>query len=164
MRFRADKSYEISSGKDRRAFLEESNAHFQEIIDVMKSGDMTVLDDYKEFFEMVAQKTGYYHKKEGYYAALASRYKYSRILSTKIAPLEFNGLDEASNALVEVLGEVFAQRKFNEAVNIEVVDRMGFLRAPQDKQKDQMIVEPLVLVTRADFIASGRIIVSAIQR
>jgi TnpA family transposase len=108
---------------------------------------------------MVAQKTGYYHKKEGYYDALASRYKYSRIISTKIAPLEFNGLDEASNALVEVLGEVFAKRKFNEDVNIEAINRLRLLKAPQDMLKDRRVFEPLVLVTLADFIASGRIIV-----
>jgi hypothetical protein len=125
----------------------------------MKSGDISVLEDYKEFFEMVAQKTGYYHKKEGYYDALASRYKYSRIISTKIAPLEFNGLDEASNALVEVLGEVFAKRKFNEDVNIEAINRLRLLKAPQDMLKDRRVFEPLVLVTLADFIASGRIIV-----
>jgi hypothetical protein len=87
MRFRANKFYDENSGKDSRAFLEESNAQFQEILDAMKSGEIPVLEDYKEFFEIVAQKTGYYHKKEGYYDALASRYKYSRILSTKIAPL-----------------------------------------------------------------------------
>lgn len=164
MRFRANKFYDENSGKDSRAFLEESNAQFQEILDAMKSGEISVLEDYKEFFEIVAQKTGYYHKKEGYYDALASRYKYSRILSTKIAPLEFEGLDEASNALVEVLGEVFSQRKFNEPVNIKVVDRMGFLRAPQDKLTDRRIFEPLVLVTLADFIASGRIIVKHSMR
>jgi hypothetical protein len=39
----------------------------------MKSGTIFVLEDYKEFFEMLAQKTGYYHKKGGYYDALASR-------------------------------------------------------------------------------------------
>jgi TnpA family transposase len=164
MRFRANKSYEVSSGKDSRTFLEESNAQFQEIIDVMKSGDISVLEDYKEFFEMVAQKTGYYHKKEGYYEALASRYKYSRILSTKMSSLEFDGSDEASNALVAVLGEVFAQRKFEEDVNIGVINRLVFLRAPRDKLKDRRVFEPLVLVTLTDFIASGRIIVKHSMR
>jgi hypothetical protein len=77
---------------------------------------------------------------------------------------EFNGLDEASNALVEVLGEVFAQRKFNEDVNIEVINRLGLLKAPRDMLKDRRVFEPLVLVTRADFIASGRIIVEHAMR
>jgi hypothetical protein len=63
-----------------------------------------------------------------------------------------------------VLGEVFSQRKFNEAVNIEFVNRVGFLSAPQDKLKDRRIFEPLVLVTLADFIASGRIIVKHSMR
>ena len=49
-------------------------------------------------------------------------------------------------------------------MNIEVVDRMVFLRAPQDKLKDRRIFEPLVLVTLADFIASGRIIVKDSMR
>jgi len=164
MRFRTNKAYNESSGKESRAFLEESNAQFQEIHDAMKSGTIFVLEDYKEFFEMVAQKTGYYHKKGGYYDALASRYKYSRILSTKISSLEFYGLDEASKALVEVLGEVFKQRKFKEDVHIGVVNRLGFLKAPQDMLKDRRVFEPLVLVTLADFIASGRIFVKHSRR
>jgi hypothetical protein len=49
-------------------------------------------------------------------------------------------------------------------VNIEFVSRVGFLRAPQDKLKDRRIFEPLVLVTLADFIASGRIIVKHSMR
>jgi len=159
MRFRVNKSYKENSGKDSRKFLKEIDAQFQKIHDAMKSDTIFVLEDYKEFFEMVAQKTGYYHREGGYYDALASRYKYSRILSTKISSLEFNGLDEASKALVEVLGEVFKQRKFKEEVHIGVVNRLGFLKAPQDMLKDRRVFEPLVLVTLADFIASGRIIV-----
>lgn len=69
MRFRTNKAYNETSGKESRAFLEESNAQFQEIHDAMQSGTIFVLEDYKEFFEMVAQKTGYYHKKGGYYDA-----------------------------------------------------------------------------------------------
>jgi|SRR5659263_152760 len=88
MRFRANKSYDENSGKDSRSFLEQNNAQFQEILDAMKTDNMSVLEDYKEFFEMVAKKTGYYHEKEGYFDALASRYIYSRILSPKISFLD----------------------------------------------------------------------------
>jgi len=107
MQFRANKSYDERSGKDSRSFLQHNNAQFQDILDAMKSGNISVLEDYQEFFEMVAQKTGYYHKKEGYFAAPASRCTYSRILSKKIVFLNFKGLDESSNILVETLKEVF---------------------------------------------------------
>lgn len=49
------------------------------------------------------------------------------------------------------------QRKFKEDVHIGVVNRLGFLKAPQDMLKNRRVFEPLVLVTLADFIASGRI-------
>jgi hypothetical protein len=49
MRFRANKFYDENSGKDSRAFLEESNAQFQEILDAMKSGDISVLEDSRDW-------------------------------------------------------------------------------------------------------------------
>ena len=159
MRFRANKSYDENSGKDSRSFLEQNNAQFQEILDAMKTDNISVLEDYKEFFEMVAKKTGYYHEKEGYFEALASRYIYSRILSPKISFLEFKGLDDTSNKLIEVLKEVFKYKKFKEDVNNEVINRLVFLKVPADKLKNRRVFEPLILVTLADSIASGRIIV-----
>jgi TnpA family transposase len=108
---------------------------------------------------MVAQKTGYYHNKDGYYDALASRCKYSRILSP-ISSLEFKGLDDVSNLLIETLKEVFTYKKFKEDVNIGVINRLGFLKVPLDQLKNRRVFEPLILVTLADFIASGRIIVN----
>jgi hypothetical protein len=74
-------------------YQDSIDAQFQEIHDAMKSDTIFVLEDYKEFFEMVAQKTGYYHKEGGYYGALASRYKYSRILSTKIIDARIESLE-----------------------------------------------------------------------
>ncbi len=60
MQFRANKSYDEKSGKDSRSFLQQNNTEFQEIFDAMKSGNISVLEKYQEFFEMVAEKTGYY--------------------------------------------------------------------------------------------------------
>jgi TnpA family transposase len=159
MRFRANKSYDESSGKNSRSFLEQNNAQFQEILDAMKTDDISVLEDYKEFFELVAKTTGYYNKKEGYFEALASRYTYSRILSPKISFLEFKGLDESSTLLIEVLKEVFKYEKFKTDVNNDVISRLGFIKVPVDKLKNRRVFEPLVLATLADFISSGRIIV-----
>mgnify|MGYP001416293820 CR=1 FL=1 len=62
-----------------------------------------------------------------------------------------------------LLSEVFAQRKFNEEVNGDVINRLRLLKAPQDMLKDRSVFEPLVLVARADFIASGRIIVDGLM-
>lgn len=159
MRFRANKSYDESSGKNSRSFLEQNNAQFQEILDAMKTDDISVLEDYKEFFELVAKTTGYYNNKEGYFDALASRYTYSRILSPKISFLEFKGLDESSTILIEVLNEVFKYEKFKTDVNDDVVSRLVFLKVPLDKLKNRRVFEPLILATLADFISSGRIIV-----
>lgn len=159
MRFRANKSYDESSGKNSRSFLEQNNAQFQEILDAMKTDDISVLEDYKEFFELVAKTTGYYNKKEGYFEALASRYTYSRILSPKISFLEFKGLDESSTILIEVLNEVFKYEKFKTDVNDDVISRLGFIKVPVDKLKNRRVFEPLILATLADFISSGRIIV-----
>jgi TnpA family transposase len=159
MRFRANKSYDESSGKNSRSFLEQNNAQFQEILDAMKTDDIVVLEDYKEFFELVAKTTGYYNKKEGYFDALASRYTYSRILSPKISFLEFKGLDESSTILIEVLKEVFKYEKFKTDVNNDVISRLRFIKVPVDKLKNRRVFEPLILATLADFISSGRIIV-----
>jgi TnpA family transposase len=159
MRFRSNKSYDESSGKESRSFLEQNNAQFQEILEAMKTDKISVLEDYKEFFEMIAQKTGYYHNKDGYYEALASRCKYSRILSP-ISSLEFKGLDDVSNILIETLKEVFTYQKFKEDVNDGVINRLGFLKVPLNQLKNRRIFEPLILVTLADYIASGRIIVN----
>jgi TnpA family transposase len=160
MQFRANKSYDEKSGKDSRSFLEHNNAEFQEILDAMKSGKISVLENYQEFFEMMAQKTGYYHNKEGYFAALASRCTYSRILSQKIVILEFKGLDAASNILIETLKEVFEYKELKENVTNEVVKNLTFIRVPTEYLKNRRVFEPLILITLADFIASGRIIVS----
>jgi TnpA family transposase len=159
MRFRANKSYDESSGKNSRSFLEQNNAQFQEILDAMKTDDIVVLEDYKEFFELVAKTTGYYNKKEGYFDALASRYTYSRILSPKISFLEFKGLDESSTILLEVLKEVFKYEKFKTDVSNDVISRLGFIKVPVDMLKNRRVFEPLILATLADFISSGRIIV-----
>jgi TnpA family transposase len=159
MRFRANKSYDESSGKNSRSFLEQNNAQFQEILDAMKTDDISVLEDYKEFLELVAKTTGYYNKKEGYFDALASRYTYSRILSPKISFLEFKGLDESSTILIEVLKEVFKYEKFKEDVNNDVISRLGFIKVPVDKLKNRRVFEPLIMATLADYISSGRIIV-----
>ncbi len=160
MQFRANKSYDERSGKDSRSFLEHNNAEFQEILDVMKLGNISVLENYQEFFEMVAQKTGYYHNKEGYFAALASRCTYSKILSQKIVNIEFKGLDAASNILVETLKEVFESKELKENVNNEVVKSLGFIRVPTEYLKNRRIFEPLILIALADFIVNGRIIIS----
>jgi TnpA family transposase len=159
MRFRSKKSYDESSGKDSRSFLEQNNAQFQEILEAMETDNLSVLEDYKEFFELVAKKTGYYHKKDGYYEALASRCKYSRILSP-ISSLEFKGLNDVSKILIETLTEVFRYPKFKEDVNNEVINRLGFLKVPLDQLKNRKVFEPLILVTLADFIAGGKIVVN----
>lgn len=159
MRFRANKSYDERSGKDSRSFLVQNNEQFQDILNAMKADNISVLEEYQEFFEMVAQKTGYYHKKEGYFAALASRCSYSRILSPRICFLEFQGLDSASNILLETLKEVFEYRQLKEHVDDTIINRLAFLRIPEDKLKNRRVFEPLILVTLADFIANGRIIV-----
>jgi TnpA family transposase len=160
MQFRANKSYDESSGKDSRSFLQHNNAQFQDILDAMKSGNISVLEDYQEFFEMVAQKTGYYHNKEGYFAALASRCTYSRIISQKIGFLEFKGLDTASNILVETLKEVFESKELKVNVANEVLNSLKFLRVPTEYLKNRRIFEPMILITLADYIANGKIIVS----
>jgi len=159
MRFRANKSYDENSGKDSRSFLEQNNTQFQEIFDAMKTDNISILEEYKKFFEMVAKKTGYYYEKEGYFDALASRYIYSRILSPKISFIEFKGLDDTSNKLIEVLKEVFEYKKFKEDVSDDVINRLGFLKVPADQLRNRRVFEPLILVTLADFIASGKIIV-----
>jgi TnpA family transposase len=160
MQFRANKSYDERSGKDSRSFLEHNNAEFQEILDTMKLGNLLVLENYQEFFEMMAEKTGYYHNKEGYFAALASRCTYSRILSQKIVFLDFKGLDDSSNTLIETLKEVFEYKELKENVNNEIIKLLGFIRVPTEYLKNRRVFEPLILITLADFIANGKIIVS----
>ena len=62
--------------------------------------------------------------------------------------------------LIEALKEVFEYKKFKKNVNNDVINRLGFLRVPTEYLKNRRVFEPLILVTLADFIASGRIIVS----
>jgi hypothetical protein len=45
-------------------------------------------------------------------------------------------------------------------VDNEVVNSLGFLRVPTEYLKNRRIFEPLILITLADFITNGRIIVS----
>jgi len=47
MRFRSKKFYDESSGKDSGSFLEQNNAQFQEILEAMKTDNISVLEDYK---------------------------------------------------------------------------------------------------------------------
>jgi hypothetical protein len=86
---------------------------------------------------MVAEKTGYYHNKEGYFAALASRCSYSRQLSQKIIDIEFNGLDNASKILLETLKEVFESKELKENVNNEIIKSLGFIRVPTEYLKNR---------------------------
>jgi hypothetical protein len=44
MRFRANQSYDENSGKDSRSFLEQNNAQFQEILDAMKTDNISILE------------------------------------------------------------------------------------------------------------------------
>ena len=45
-------------------------------------------------------------------------------------------------------------------MNDGVINRLGFLKVPLDQLKNRRVFEPLILVTLADYIASGRIIVN----
>lgn len=160
MRFRTKQDYEERADKESRRFLEQAEPHFQAILEAMKTGNISILDNYTKFLELVVAKTRYYHNRSGYYDALAARYTYSRRLSTKLSLLKLQGLDCSARHLVVTLREVFERRRFSERVPNSVIERLGFLQAPKQRLKDRKVFEPLILVTLADYIAGGRVVVA----
>ncbi|RPH70806.1 hypothetical protein EHM76_06435, partial [bacterium] len=98
------------------------------------------------------------------YQLIGSRGTYTRKLAHRLVDIHFQGHDLHAKALIETIQEILGFSPFNERVPKQIVVKLTFLQVPQNLLHQRQVFEPVVMITLADYLWSGRITASLSKR
>ena len=98
------------------------------------------------------------------YKLIGSRGTYTRKLGRRLVGIIFQGHDLHAKALIEALQEVLEFEPFKKEIPKTTVEKITFLHVPQDLLFQRQVFEPVVLITLADYLWSGRVTASLSKR
>ncbi|MBW1859169.1 MAG: Tn3 family transposase [Deltaproteobacteria bacterium] len=95
---------------------------------------------------------------------IGSRGTYTRKLGHRLVGIIFQGHDLHAKALIEALQEVLEFEPFKKRIPKNKVEKVTFLHVPRDLLFQRQVFEPVVLITLADYLWSGRVTASLSKR
>lgn len=98
------------------------------------------------------------------YKLIGSRGTYTRKLGRRLVGIIFQGHDLHAKALIEALQEVLEFEPFKKKIPKGMVEKVTFLHVPLDLLFQRQVFEPVVLITLADYLWSGRVTASLSKR
>jgi TnpA family transposase len=98
------------------------------------------------------------------YKLIGSRGTYTRKLGRRLVGIRFQGHDLHAKALIEALQEVLEFEPFKKEVPKNTIEKVTFLHVPRDLLSQRQVFEPVVLITLADYLWSGRVTASLSKR
>jgi hypothetical protein len=98
------------------------------------------------------------------YRLIGSKGTYTRKLARRLVGIQFQGHEPHAKVLVEVLQEVLTFSPFEKKIPKDIVEKLTFLQIPQSLLVQRQVFEPVVMITLADYLWSGRVTVSLSRR
>lgn len=98
------------------------------------------------------------------YKLIGSRGTYTRKLGRRLVGITFQGHDLHAKALVEALQEVLEFKPFKKKISKSTVEKVAYLHVPRNLLFQRQVFEPVVLITLADYLWSGRVTASLSKR
>jgi TnpA family transposase len=158
--------------EDRRdeslALLERSGRHIHSlqiaIGEALASGTPTPLIPFQRTLSRLSKDSASTLDRNRLYLLIGSRGIYTRKFARRLVGIQFKGHDPHANSIVDVLQEIFRFAPFNEKVPKISVDKASFLQVPSNLLSQRQVFEPIVIITLADCLWSGRITASLSRR
>ena len=158
--------------EDRReesmALLERTGQHFQAlqvaIGEALASGTPKPLLPFQGTLSRLSKDSASALDRNRLYQLIGSRGVYTRKFAHRLVGFQFQGHDQHARAIVEVLEEVLKFDPFKRAVPEHCVEKLAFLQVPQDLMFQRRVFEPIVVITLADYLWSGRITAALSRR
>ena len=158
--------------EDRRdeslALLERSGRHLKDlqlaISEALAAGTPESLSPFRKKLARLYNDGAATLDKGRLYKLIGSRGIYTRKLAHRLVGIQFQGHDLHAKALIEVLQEVLEFEPFNKKIPKQTVEKLTFLQVPQNLLFQRQVFEPVVLITLADYLWSGRVTASLSKR
>jgi len=158
--------------EDRReeslALLERTGRHFQAlqiaIGEALASGSPSPLVPFQRTLSRLSKDSASALDRNRLYHLIGSRGAYTRKLAHRLVGIHFQGHDPHAEAIVEVLQEVFSFAPFEKKVPEHCVEKLAFLQVPQNLMSQRQVFEPIIIITLADYLWSGRVTAALSRR
>ncbi len=145
------------------AFMERSTVHFralhEAVLRSLETGQVEPLRHQRRFLEEIEREGMRLAEQEVYYRLLSGRGGYIRKMARRLVPISFVGHDARAQAVIDAMQEVYRFSPFRQPVPQRVVDSLGFLDVQPAQLRRRKVFEPVVVMTLADLLWSGRVTV-----
>ena len=163
LRFNLNNLYEETVRDASLSFLEKSTPRFnllhRAVLESLETGSVANLRGQRKFLTELNREGIRFASREDYYLLLSGRGGYVRKMAHRLASIPFVGQDTRAHAIVTAMDEVCRFKPFRVPISGTVVDRLRFLNVPPSQLRRRKIFEPVILMTLADLLWSGRVTV-----
>ena len=150
------------------AFLERSTPEFhalhRTVLAILETGHVGSLATHRRFLSTLERKGIHLTERETYYKILSGKGGYVRKITRRLLGIPFEGLEPHARVVVEAMKEVLLFLPFRKPVPWEMVKSLGFLDVPPAKLRRRRIFETVIMMTLADLLWSGRVVVLGSHR
>lgn len=154
--------------EDRRdeslSLLERSGRHFRElqvaIGEALAQGSPTPLIPFQKTLSRLSKECASTLDRDRLYLLIGSRGTYTRKIAHRLVGIHFQGHDPHAKAVMETLQEIFSFASFETKVSKHIVEKLDFLQIPSSLLSQRRVFEPIVIITLADYLWSGRVTVA----
>ena len=145
------------------AFLERSAPRFRAlhrtVLHCLETGRVDPLAGHRPFLAAVEREGLRLTEEETYYGLLSDRGGYTRKMARRLEGISFEARDPHAQAFVAAFGEVVRFAPFRTPVPESVTTSLSSLDVRPDQLRRRRVFEPVVLMTLADLLWSGRVTV-----
>jgi TnpA family transposase len=168
LRSRISEEVEDDRREESLALLERSSHHLRDIQiaigEALSIGSPTPLQPFQKKLSRLYKDGMITLDKNRLYHLIGSRGAYTRKLAHRLVGIQFQGHEPHAKVLVEILQEILAFAPFDRKIPKDVVEKLTFLQIPQSLLVQRQVFEPVVMITLADYLWSGRVTVSMSRR
>ncbi len=163
LRFRIKEQHDQAVREHSLSLLEHSGPRLRAlrraVLHAIDKNDPSVLKVHRRFLAHMENRQEEIIGSEGLFSILAGRGGYARKFALRLKGIPFEGHDNHARTVVECLPEIFTFHPFRVQVPWPVVNRLHFLDVPPETIRRRRVFEPVILMTLADLIGSGRVTV-----
>ena len=161
LRFKVNELHDQAVREHSLSLLEDSGPRLRAlrraVLQAIDQNDPSILRDHRHFLAHLEDRQEEITSGEGLFSILAGRGNYARKFAHRLQGIPFEGHDPNAQAIVECLPELFAFHPFRLRAPWPVVNNLRFLDVPPTVLRRRRVFEPILLMTLADLIATGRI-------
>jgi len=168
LRSRVNDEVEEDRRAESLAFMERSGRHFRElqaaIAEALAQGSPEPLMPFQKTLARLTKESTSTLDRNRLYRLIGSRGSYTRKIARRLVGIHFRGHEPHAKATIEALQEVFSFAPFEKKVQQNIVEKLDFLRVPSSLLSLRQVFEPIVIITLADYLWSGRVTVDLSRR